>query len=767
MSRWLLVSRQTCAVFVFVILVASYHTTAVACVDFLVLIVDQLSVNDIIHSDLPNMRRLLDEGAIGLMNTTTAGSTSPENAAVTIGAGARALGPTSSTQAFDAATHIAPVRGAWQASEAFAQIPVDLEQSKSLVPATAELVYERRTGRQASGEIVNLSIVEISAANRTLTHEPVPGCLGSALADAGVKVSYFGNADTNLPRRHMTGIFMDRWGVIPSGSVQASVLQDPSHAFGIRTDYEYLAATIHERVADSPQSGSDSEVIAIEIGDLARLYDAHLSYTEPSVTEMRGQVLERLDVLIGTALERAGSEDRLMLLVPTPPRHDVAVGNSFTPMVMWAGDGSMQGALTSATTRRKGMVTNLDVAPTILAAFGVEPPGSFDGDAVEAIQTSDAIGLLAVEIERTTATGIQRRTILRPIVAAYIVAYVLALTYVVMRPDAAWVQKTLLTTLMLMALMPMALLLLPLLGLKGVIPALCAAIVLALVMSLVVQRISRSPVLPIAVASLITATAITADMYTGTRLIQNSVLGYDPMAGARFYGIGNEYMGVLVGSTIMGTTALLDALPRLESWWRPVAIAVYITVLLTIALPMVGANVGGCITAAVSLPVTALLLYREKLTKRGILLALALPVLVVGGMIVLDLYLNPGGPSHLGRAVRLIDANGVYEAFAIIKRKLQMNLKLFRYSVWSRALVIGLAVIAWLLYRPTPLIRRIKERFQATIHGLTGTTVAALVALLVNDSGVVAAALVLHYAAVAILYLSVYITPEREKASTG
>ncbi len=759
------VSRSICAALVFATLVAYCHDTAAADVDFLVLIVDQLSVSDIIHTDLPNLRRLLDEGAAGLMNTATAGATSPENAAVTIGAGARALGPAASAQAFDAKAPIAPIKGVSQTSEVFAQVPFDSERS-DLPLATAELVYMRRTGRRTSGEIVNLSIIEILSANRASAYEPVPGSLGSALLEAGVEISYFGNADTNLPKRHMTAIFMDRWGVIPRGSVQTPVVQDADSVFGIRTDYDYLSAIIHDKLKGSTQDGADREVIAMEIGDLARLYDAHLSYSEPSVTEVRDQVLERLDALVGVALSQADNEDRVMLLVPTPPRHDIALGNTFTLLVLWAGDGSMRGVLTSATTRRKGIVANLDVAPTILGAFGIEPPESFDGNAVEAEATSDVAGLLLTQLERATATGIQRRVILRPIVGAYILAYVIALIYVILRPDVLWLQKALLTALVLMAFMPLALLLIAVFDLRGVYQALCAAVVLALAMSLVVQKASSNPVLPIAVVSLATATAITIDAYTGTNLIQNSVLGYDPMAGARFYGIGNEYMGVLVGSTLMGTTAMLDVSERSAYWWRPLAIAIYIAVLLTIALPMVGANVGGAITAAVSMPVTALLIYRERLTRRGIFFALALPVLVVGVMIVLDLYLNPGGPSHLGRSVRLIDANGIYEAIEIIKRKLQMNLKLFRYSVWSRALVVGLAAVAWLLYRPTPLIRRIKDRHRGTVKGLTGTTVAALVVLLFNDSGVVAGALVLHYAAVAILYLSVYLTPERKPATT-
>lgn len=753
-------SRVICPVIGLVVLTLCCHPALATGVDFVVLIVDQLSVSDVIYTELPSIRRLCQEGAVGLMNTATAGTTSPENAAVTIGAGARALGPVASAQSFDADTQIVAIPTLSQGSEVFVLASTDSEQFTTNPPETAQLVYERRTGRQLTGRIVNLSIAEIAAANKALTHRPVPGALGSLLSKAGVRVSYFGNADTDQPRRHMTVIFMDEWGVIPEGSVRTPVIRDPWSPFGIRSDYEYLSEIILDRI---PDSSGTNRVIAIEIGDLARLYQARHSYTDQSVIEMRNRVLERLDTLIGVLLKKLSAEDRLMLLVPTPPQHDIAAGNSFAPLVLWCGDGSMRGALTSDTTRRVGLVTNLDVAPTILAAFGVDPPETFGGAAVESVAVSNVEDLLATTLKRTVATGIQRRTILHPIVSAYIATYIIALLYVILRPDAAWVRITLLKALLLMASMPLALLLLPLFGLTGSIASLSAAVLLALAMALVAQSSTRNPVLHIALVSLSTALALIVDTCTGTRLIQNSVLGYDPMGGARFYGIGNEYMGVLVGSTIMGTTALLDVLPRSETWLRSLFVVLYAGVLLILVLPMVGANVGGGITAAVSLPITALLIYRGRLTKRRLLFALALPVLVVGGATVIDLYFNPEGPTHLGRAVQLIDANGIYEAFAIIRRKLQMNLKLFRYSVWSRALVIALIAIAWLLYRPTPLIQRIKQAFPRTVSGLTGTTIAAIVALLVNDSGVVAGALVLHYAAVAILYLSVRLTPRRRE----
>ena len=53
-----------------------------------------------------------------------------------------------------------------------------------------------------------------------------------------------------------------------------------------------------------------------------------------------------------------------------------------------------------------------------------------------------------------------------------------------------------------------------------------------------------------------TAALIVLDIATGGSMIRNSVLGYDPIIGARYYGIGNEYMGVVTGSIIIAVCSL-------------------------------------------------------------------------------------------------------------------------------------------------------------------------------------------------------------------
>lgn len=752
-----------------IVLLTAMQARALATPVFYVLIVDQLSLDDLLEPGLPNVSRLIDEGGLGLMNTTTAGAATPENAAVTIGAGNRALAPASAGQAFDRDTTLALSAVLYSGPETFVPTAWSTQQSETPTMTTAEQVYERRTGRPTDGEVCNLSITEINSANRSSSTDAVPGSLGSALADAGVEIRYYGNADTYTPKRHMTAAFMDRYGVIAQGSVDVPVVADAESVFGIRTDYDYLEALVASGSAEEIRSdvsidsrpGAKGSVVVFDVGDLARLYDANLSYAEKTVAAMRRRIVERLDGLIGAIIDDADDGDMLMVLVPTPARHQAAAGNSFTPLILWRA-GGRPGVLTSTTTKRKGIVTNLDVAPTILAALGVTVPESIRGHGLEVVESNNSAQFVAALAERSVATSLQRKTILHPIVSAYIVLYLATLLYIVLRPGFAWVNRALRVLLPMMMSMPLALLILPVFRVTDALPALGSALALALGLSVLANYPVKSTLWSVSIISLATALTILADAYTGSHLIQNSVLGYDPMAGARFYGIGNEYMGVLVGAAIMGTSSLFDIFPRSEQWLRRASLAFYALVLVTIALPALGANVGGGITASISLAVTSLLLYRTRLTGRRVVLILGVSALVIIASTLFDLYLNPGGPSHLGKAVQMVDANGLSEALAIIRRKASMNLKLFRYSVWSRAFVIALAVLAWLLYRPTPLMLRIKRLYPCAVLGLAGTIVGALVALLVNDSGVVAGALVLHFATSTVLFLSVRLISDRE-----
>ncbi|HEX6970823.1 MAG TPA: hypothetical protein VF234_01215, partial [Limnochordia bacterium] len=240
------------------------------------------------------------------------------------------------------------------------------------------------------------------------------------------------------------------------------------------------------------------------------------------------------------------------------------------------------------------------------------------------------------------------------------------------------------------------------------------------------------------------------DLSRGAPWMQRSVLGYDPMGGARYYGIGNEFMGVLIGSTIVAASLALDRFGHRPLTWLCLA-CVGGAVGVALGLPTSGANVGGAITACIGFGLTALWLRDRPLTvARAGALLLATGIAVIGAALW-DLFFRPADPSHLGRLARTMVEGGLAPLLEVAGRKLAMNWTLLRYTIWTRVLLVSAAAMFVLLTRPHPFLERVFAAAPALRRGLKGAIAASFVALLVNDSGVVAAATALIPATVVVL----------------
>ena len=90
-----------------------------------------------------------------------------------------------------------------------------------------------------------------------------------------------------------------------------------------------------------------------------------------------------------------------------------------------------------------------------------------------------------------------------------------------------------------------------------------------------------------------------------------------------------------------------------------------------------------------------------------------------------------------------------------------MNLKLMRYSIWSKGLLVALGVMGILIYRPTPVVHTAMKEHPSLQGIVFSTIIASLAALIFNDSGVVAGGTTSVYAAGLVLSL---ILEQRAKA---
>lgn len=90
-----------------------------------------------------------------------------------------------------------------------------------------------------------------------------------------------------------------------------------------------------------------------------------------------------------------------------------------------------------------------------------------------------------------------------------------------------------------------------------------------------------------------------------------------------------------------------------------------------------------------------------------------------------------------------------------------MNIKLLRWTIWTRVLLAMIAYLIFLLKKPVPILKEFFARYPYIKAAFQAALVSSLLTMLVNDSGVVAAATLLFYPVMSLLYC---LTTEKQQA---
>lgn len=386
------------------------------------------------------------------------------------------------------------------------------------------------------------------------------------------------------------------------------------------------------------------------------------------------------------------------------------------------------GLLTSGTTRTPGLIANVDIAPTLLDWLDVPVPAWMQGRPLQHLPASQA---LAVIQRLDYLTRLNRRA-LAPVFVALGIAVLTAGTLgLTLGPRSRLVGRLCAFTLLALMTMPLALMAAAFfvppspLGLL----ALCVLIMAVLASGALLASRGRWDAAPWVVAWA-TIAWISADTLSGQPLAKISLLSSGILEGMRYYGIGNELMGVFIGFTVLaacGSRLPLAAATGLAVW-----------VALLLGSPWHGANAGGFITAVVACGAA---LACRKGWRIGPWAAAALALGGCAGaalLAVADARLT-GNPSHMGSTLAAAHRFGHEHVVAILTRKLQMNARIL-LNPWMLTAIgcIGAVVFAprWGL---AARVREIAERYPDWSAALPAILWGGLAALLFNDSGAIAA----------------------------
>ena len=261
----------------------------------------------------------------------------------------------------------------------------------------------------------------------------------------------------------------------------------------------------------------------------------------------------------------------------------------------------------------------------------------------------------------------------------------------------------------------------------------------------------KNPFLAISTATFL---LLISDIIVSSQLMKISLFGYCPIIGGRFYGIGNEYMGVLIGSLITSSTLFLDKYNARDNKAPLILSAItYILTIYIMASPSLGANVGGTITAVITLFIVFLKFFGRKITIKEMAYGALLTACVILILATFDITRVENVQSHVGKTIELIRNNGVLVIKDTIFRKLATNIRVFRYTIWTRILVVFLITFAIIFYKPGGYLKYLFKKNPYTVIGWSGCLIASFVALAFNDSGVAPSASCLIFPGTLAVYM--------------
>ncbi len=572
----------------------------------------------------------------------------------------------------------------------------------------ARYVFYTRTGILPSPRgVVHLGIYSLQQQNEKQWTGAKLGALGTEIRGKGLKTAIIGNSDGEQPQRMAVLIACDENGVVLMGKVGADLLQiDPHPPANKSIDMgkfkEALAAM------------QDSDFIVIDSGEMQRLAQ-YAPYLSPQGLEKgRKYALQKVDALLGEVLKALGEKDFLLFLSLC----DVKQGKSLhlSPLALW-GKGWEGGILTSPTTRHRGLLSLLDIPPTILSLLNLPLPGYMSGRPMRLCQGDKN---LLLQLDNISSLNGDSQI---PLVALFLFFFFLSallLIFFDLEPLLAF-----------SLLFPLSYLFLPLFNPQNPLSYILLSLFLNICLFLILLNFSRLLRLALFPSSLLfSSLAIIGDALTGGSLSFNSVLPLYPLGGLRFYGIGNEYSGILLISLPFAIGYLTQ-----RDWGILASLLLGASLLLC---PLCGANLGASVAF-----LSFLLLFSYYKGKGTFYKMLALSLLLIIAFFLLETSLS-SKMSHIGTFFASL-GSGQPDSLYLILRKLRMNLALISSPLWkvAMAFLAGLFVLS--------LLRGIKpkaERRNLFLAGLLST----LVAFAVNDSGGVFALFSLQYLLSAFLW---------------
>ncbi|MDU7536667.1 MAG: hypothetical protein E7K67_06670, partial [Peptostreptococcaceae bacterium] len=553
--------------------------------------------------DIPSLKAELEKrGYMGLMNIRGDKGTDDKRSLASMGAGGRAN----------------------LASDSYINFKEATKENATIYKSSTG-----KTPKKINDLSINQSLNENEANGQ---YGSTLGSLGQTLSDNNFKVAVLGNSDTVengelKENRNICLIAMDNYGRVADGNIEDINIEDDTMPFGIRADYDKLTK-------ETKSLYENNDALFVDLGDTYRLDQYKGFLNEHTYSKMKKTIHNNISKYLESVFNMVGDNDVVYIASSFPSKLAYKNKERLSPIIKFKGN--EKGLLSSSTTRRDGIVANIDVGVDILNEFGLENK-SMVGRAYSLIQKDDNVDFLSYELEKMATISNIRSTVVNTFVGVVSVSWVIGMVAILFRnriPNKDKVFNVIKEFIKLGIIMPLVFLLAPIFNFKTPVSMTIGIIITTLALYLLGRVLFKDDLKQMGFFALITILVIVIDCIFGTYLMKNNIMSYDAIIGARYYGVGNEYEGVSIASPIFAFAILLNYNKKLPKWSIIIA---SIVILITSTYPTMGANVGGAISQTAAYLLFIMLIFDVKLDLKKVILIGISVVAVVGAFAFFDI----------------------------------------------------------------------------------------------------------------------------------
>ncbi|MGM0409680.1 MAG: hypothetical protein ACQEQF_02865 [Bacillota bacterium] len=461
------------------------------------------------------------------------------------------------------------------------------------------------------------------------------------------------------------------------------------------------------------------------------------------------EMINRVDNILSNIYYKYNEDKNINLVLLSYTKEKKHLNNRIGWTIFWGKD-YKSGLLTSDSTKRRALITSNDINLTILNNFNIEDKKlaaskvKVIGEGKKSLKSLINFKLRIIKISKIRIYFIKIFIILQ--------IFLLSLSIIKRNYNFLLSQKIFEYILLTLLLVPINYFIISNFLLQNKYSYLLLLIVISNIEVYILKLFTNNMVRKIAIIISLFFIFIILDLNYFYKLTADTILGYSSVIGARYYGLGNEYLGMHLSIFIMATSYFIPNIltkknSKLKQRYFILVTILYIFYSYILISPKLASNFGGVLTILFSYFLYLYFnLYKDKKIK--ILIIFILLAIFLGLLLVYGKRLN----NHLGRVFYLL-GNSEYEIIKnIIFRKIKMNIKLLQWTIWSKIFLILLLYSIYITTfssKKTKYLLNINEDKKFTINIILANSIAIL---LFNDSGVVASATFLFYPVMILLY---------------